>query len=154
MTVAGLDVKSRQLIEDKLFAYHQALQPQLIFTLRSQDHIPDYITHVIQLEESLAHGRNIVYVGSRSGWKLPDAAKTTIQTQKAVLAHPQDIVVLRNVNVTGRTPILHNVTWTIREGERWLLRGPNGTAFPSSIFCGKVENVSPCKARANLLYCQ
>jgi molybdate transport system ATP-binding protein len=37
------------------------------------------------------------------------------------------LVELKNVNVTnGRTFILRDVTWTLREGDCWALAGPNG----------------------------
>jgi len=38
------------------------------------------------------------------------------------------LVDLRNVNVRfGRRTLFKNFAWTIRAGERWLLRGPNGS---------------------------
>lgn len=45
-------------------------------------------------------------------------------------APPEVLVELRGVSLRrGRTPILAGINWTIREGENWLLFGPNG--------CGK-----------------
>ena len=28
--------------------------------------------------------------------------------------------------VRGNTTILHDITWSIEEGERWIMLGPNG----------------------------
>ena len=34
---------------------------------------------------------------------------------------------LQNVSVIrGGRPILNNVSWTVNEGERWVVLGPNG----------------------------
>lgn len=42
-------------------------------------------------------------------------------------ARGEPLVEFRNVSVSsGRRRILHDVTWTLHEGECWALRGPNG----------------------------
>lgn len=41
------------------------------------------------------------------------------------------IVELKNVNVAyGQRKVLEDVSWTIREGERWVLSGQNGVLLP------------------------
>ena len=59
-----------------------------------------------------------------------DARCPSGSAREAPVCKGKVLVDLRNVNVKfGRRVLFKNFTWTIREGERWLLRGPNG--------CGK-----------------
>jgi molybdate transport system ATP-binding protein len=52
---------------------------------------------------------------------------------------PEPIVELRNVNVSyGGRPILQDINWTVRAGERWAVLGPNGSGKTTllSLLCG------------------
>jgi ABC-type molybdenum transport system ATPase subunit/photorepair protein PhrA len=132
--IAGLDDKSRSLIESSLHEYHKTLAPQLIFTLRAQDRIPDYISHVVQTREDASGQRSVSYIGPRSGWKPPAVAKPHHNISKPKLENPKPLIELKDVDVFGRYQILHQVNWTVKEGERWHLKGHNGMSSPSLPF--------------------
>jgi molybdate transport system ATP-binding protein len=60
---------------------------------------------------------------------------------KSQIANPkweEPIIELRNVNVAYERPILRDVSWTVRAGERWAVLGPNGSGKSTllSLLCG------------------
>lgn len=134
-SLAGLDPPSRKLIADKLLELHRRSSPHLVLTLRLQDGIPDFVTHLIQLGE-LTDGRpTIQFVGPKEQWSgctLPSEKPTdsAVAPQKARErpANPQELVRMDNVNIGIRSmTILKSLHWSVKQGERWLLKGPNGS---------------------------
>lgn len=119
---------SRDVLSRQLTQLHQQASPAVILSLRLQDGIPSFITHLIQLAEESGQLK-IRYVGPREG--ATDLPSSTIAHPSKDMskgpADPQPLVELKNVSIVGRTPILQNVNWVIREGEKWRLKGPNGT---------------------------
>jgi ABC-type molybdenum transport system ATPase subunit/photorepair protein PhrA len=142
-----LDVESRKLIESALHRYHHALEPQLVFTLRAQDHIPDYVSHIVQTSDD-ARGRRVSYIGPRSGWTPVPTATKPHQLPAQRLRDPTPLVELKSVNVSGRYPILRNLDWTIKEGERWHLKGPNGQ---SALSKRPISRRTPGSGKSTLL---
>ncbi|NNM54478.1 MAG: ATP-binding cassette domain-containing protein [Spirochaetales bacterium] len=130
----GLDAEAQLLWVSRVEARLEQGFP-ILFLSRKLEDFPHGITHVWELQE----GRTI-YQGPRSGWK---PATTVSNTQPAtstppVIASPvpkatgSRPLVLEFQEVTagyGELIILQNFSWTVRSGERWLVRGPNG--------CGK-----------------
>ena len=103
----------------------------MIFSLRLQDGVPDWVTHVVELTKGLDGVARIAYVGEKSAWtpssSVPDLPGLGIaQTQRQLLIDAKELVRIEQLNVMGRRPVLIGLDWTIREGDRWLLRGPNG----------------------------
>lgn len=133
---AGLDPPSRQLIADKLLELHRRSAPHLVLTLRMQDGVPDFVTHLVHLAESPAGNGplSVQYVGPKAQWSgptqtvSPAAAAGQRRTDRPRPEQPQDLVRMDNVNVSIRTlPILTSITWSIKQSERWMLKGPNGS---------------------------
>ena len=59
---------------------------------------------------------------------LRPPAPTRPPAREAPVGKGKVLVDLQNVNVRfGRRTLFKNFAWTIRAGERWLLRGPNGS---------------------------
>lgn len=148
VSAAGLDVLHRPRLLSILHDLHKSSSPHIIMSLRSQDAVPEWVTHVALV---------------RPGGKVVTATKAALQADLddhfaqhhiALQGHGRTennstslqkpaIIDMRDVNVAYHDrhvrflhidyfvdctvlQILHNITWTIREGQRWLLQGPNG----------------------------
>ncbi len=130
----GLDADAQRLWVSRVEARLAQGFPILFLSRRLED-FPHGITHVWELHE----GRT-VYQGPRSGWKAAttiNLTATTANTPPAMATATSEAsdsrpAVLEFQEVTagyGELLILQNFSWTVRSGERWLVRGPNG--------CGK-----------------
>ena len=58
---------------------------------------------------------------------------------------------LQNVSVIrGGRPILNNVSWTVNEGERWVVLGPNG-AGKSTLLSIAAARLHPTSGEVEIL---
>ncbi|CAO3697290.1 unnamed protein product [Rhizopus stolonifer] len=121
----GLDVEHRQQILDVLGnlateSFH------VVLVLRPQDEIPSWATHVIELEDMKIH-----WEGKPEEYKAKRKLLLQKSKQKKVerdTSTNNPVVELKDVKVSYRgQPILQDITWTVRQGERWALMGPNGS---------------------------
>eukprot|EP00026_Physarum_polycephalum_P005366 Phypoly_transcript_05398.p1 GENE.Phypoly_transcript_05398~~Phypoly_transcript_05398.p1 ORF type:complete len:328 (+),score=65.33 Phypoly_transcript_05398:978-1961(+) len=130
----GLDISSRQEVTNILGHLIEQNSsrpsPLLLLLLRPQDTIPPWITNILELEK-----------GMKKKWEGPRASWVRNQDQESLSYHSfltspptpttpagPPVVELRNVQVKyGEKQILDNVNWTVREGEKWVLLGPNGS---------------------------
>ncbi|VTS07374.1 ATP-binding cassette domain-containing protein [Tuwongella immobilis] len=93
----------------------------MILVLRPEQ-IPDWVTHVLWLEHPV-----------RTSAHRPPPTQTEISSHVAWQtgvpeSHATPVVELTNVSVTtAGKPILRDITWTAREGERWTILGSNGS---------------------------
>src|SRR5204863_3517662 len=72
---------------------------------------------------------------------LEEAPASPSFNATSTIQHPKwegPIIELRNVTVAYERPILRDVTWTVRAGERWAVLGPNGSGKTTllSLLCG------------------
>jgi molybdate transport system ATP-binding protein len=89
--------------------------------------IPEWVTHVLELDRLAFRwqGTRKTYLDRvpRGESNTPAPPASTVQAQGG-----EAIVELRGVNVAyGDGPILQDVSWTVRAGERWAILGPNGS---------------------------
>lgn len=120
--LAGLDVRSRASVDAHLRRLHATAAPCVVVSVRTADGVPDWATHIVDVRPD----RSIAYLGPRDGWR-PATGDSTRSAAPAVEAGTgAEIVRLDGISVTGRRPVLIDVDWTIREGERWALKGSNG----------------------------
>lgn len=102
--------------------------------LRPQDELPEWITHTIDTSTS----GGIDYLGPKSGWSPSHIAeKPTPTSASSQRARGKVLANFRNVSISGRRPVLEDITWQIREGDRWQLKGHNG-AFCFSFLWSEV----------------
>ncbi|EPY51515.1 ATPase [Schizosaccharomyces cryophilus OY26] len=123
---AGLDVASRSIVSNLLGNMSSVCSPKIVLSLRQQDEIPDFVTHIVEL-----NNHEITYQGVKDHYhpSLNSAVLTKPQledTKPPKIGKP--IIEMNNLNCTywGK-PVLENVNWTIKEGERWSLSGSNGS---------------------------
>lgn len=127
--LTGLDVKNRPTLLELLRSLHSTRSPRIVIGLRTQDPVPDWITHVALVrggkiitglkEEVLSNAKNVVIEQSRAS-----IAKASVATA----AQGKLLVEMKNVNVKyGPRTVLKDIDWEVRQGERWHLQGTNGS---------------------------
>jgi len=121
---AGLDPERR----DELKRLLDALAAQgmsLLLSVRHEDEIPSCVTEVIRL------GRSRVPIVPVPAVSVVPAvpAVSPVPAVPAVPTLPAPPVVeLRDIRISfGRRKLFDGFSWTVRRGERWVLRGPNGS---------------------------
>jgi molybdate transport system ATP-binding protein len=130
----GLDVAGRADLVDLLGGLVQ--QGTRVLLVTRPDAIPGWVTHVLELDHLAAR-----WQGLRSEYQPGLAPQTPSSamplSRTSTTAEP--IVELHGVTVRyGERPILQDVNWTVRAGERWALLGPNGSGKTTllSLVCG------------------
>lgn len=128
----GLDTKSRQDLERVLNEVSKAGVQIILAT--SASHMPGFITNVLSLP------------GNGSGIAtpiVPERWNEEHKTKDARFSFDQELlkelstgnsgntfefaVKMKNVNIQYDRRILNNISWEVRNGERWSLSGPNGS---------------------------
>lgn len=125
LLIVGLDVEHRQQILDVL-GNLATESVHVVLVLRPQDEVPSWATHVIELEDMKIH-----WEGKPEEYKAKRKLLLQKSKQKKVerdTSANNPVVELKDVKVSYRgQPILQDITWTVRQGERWALMGPNGS---------------------------
>ncbi|KAN0081447.1 P-loop containing nucleoside triphosphate hydrolase protein [Tylopilus felleus] len=130
--LTGLDVNNRPALLSVLRSLHEARRPRIIIGLRTQDPIPDWITHLALVSDGKVFtGTKEEILEVQELYKAKED-RTTSPVSTGSIKRVEDegkpVVVLRNVNVTyGERKVLQSINWTIREGQRWHLQGANGS---------------------------
>jgi molybdate transport system ATP-binding protein len=128
----GLDSAGRDEVSNQLQIVRDHGTRLVLVT--SAQTLPDWITHVLEL-----HERRVRFQRSRAEWRPTRTPKTDSEPTPARVADTAPVIELRNVDVThGGKPILADVSWTVRAGERWAILGPNGAGKTTllSLLCG------------------
>ncbi|KAL0573153.1 hypothetical protein V5O48_008807 [Marasmius crinis-equi] len=131
--LTGLDVQMRPKLLSLLHKLHQSERPRVILGLRSNDEMPEWITNVatvgnrrIRTGSREDYLRGLLSTGQQNyGASVQDENTSHQEMQKS----PGELVVdMKNVRVeySGRQ-VLKDITWQIRQGERWHLQGTNGS---------------------------
>ncbi len=131
---AGLDAATRRKLNGVIQRLMRAGWLILVATHRAEE-IPAATTHLLLVDNCrvIAQGRKREMLSiwrKRFGAGQPRPgrilrAPTASSRKRRVFGQP--MVELRRVTVTGAgRRILHDITWTLREGECWALLGPNG----------------------------
>ena len=144
---AGLDIQSRTILLDffdSIAKRSGSAQPHIILGMERWHEIPDAITHVLEFTN-----KKVSFCGPRSDYEKLLADRASVkeaESQKAKQdlqegfaeltqtadnnnATPQDYLVeMHNVNVGWDDhQVLRNLNWSLKRGEHWLVRGPNGS---------------------------
>jgi len=129
----GLDADGRKEVRSLL--EQLAAEGTRLIVITAPDAISQSVTHVLELTD-----RRVTYRGPRVAYRARvETAPAPQGGSKSASGLGEPVVELRHVNVAyGGTPILRDVTWTVRAGERWAVLGPNGSGKTSllSLICG------------------
>ncbi|KXS11261.1 P-loop containing nucleoside triphosphate hydrolase protein [Gonapodya prolifera JEL478] len=109
----------------------------VLLLLRPQDPLPEWITHVLVLD-----AMRVAWRGERAGYVAAfpenhqDAAVTGRDASPVSISRARresreqlpDVVKMENVRVSySGVPILRDVDWSVKRGDRWALVGANGS---------------------------
>ena len=149
---AGLDIQSRTILLDFFDSIAKrsggkqsgSAQPHIILGLERWHEVPDAVTHVIEFAD-----KKVSFCGPRSEFEKliserAAAAKAgeektkndfkegfaeLSQTGAAADVEAGDFLVeMHNVNVGwDGHQVLSHLNWSLRRGQHWLVRGPNGS---------------------------
>lgn len=130
----GLDATTRDQLKMLLAAYAARTSTLMVLVLSKTDDIPDFITHVVEVKD-----RTVAPKVSREEYLAHLQAVTTpaLANDKrlSILQLPartddymaEEVVAMRQVTIRyGERTILKDLSWTVRNEERWALRGENG----------------------------
>ncbi len=134
----GLDAQTRDQLKELLSALAQDTRILIVLVLSKTDDIPEFITHVIPVE-NLVVGPKVARADyERAALPQPalpaDMRQWILQLPARDLAqvpfYPQQggaILQFNGVSLRyGSRTILKDLRWTVNEGERWALSGENG----------------------------
>ena len=130
----GLDADTRILLKDLFSQLINQFSLQLVLVVSKPNDIPDFITHVIPVED-LTCGEKITgleFLSCCCQEPLFVLSKEKVQRilvleNKNEKLNSDDIVQLDRVSIRyGNRCILNNLNWTIKKGEKWALSGENG----------------------------
>jgi molybdate transport system ATP-binding protein len=134
MSIVGLDVEHRSHLLQILGDLATKSSVAIVLVLRPQDEFPDWATGVIELKDmSIAwSGSPLEYESRRLEQKklINEQEENELAQKKPQVDTSKNdpVVELNNVQVSySGSPILRDITWTVRKGEKWALLGPNGS---------------------------
>ena len=130
----GLDADTRTLLKNLFSQLINQFSLQLVLVVSKPNDIPDFITHVIPVEDLICGEKTtrLEYLSYCHQEPLCIFSKEKIQRileleNKNEKLDTDDIVHLDKVSIRyGNRCILNNLDWTIKKGEKWALRGENG----------------------------
>lgn len=130
----GLDAETRDLLKDLLRILSSEKALQIILVLSKSDDIPDFITHVIEVDNMKASEKMSLNAYMAQRQHVPSRVLSEEKAQ-AIINLPykstdydtQEVVKMNKVSIRyGKRTILKELTWTVNNGERWALSGQNG----------------------------
>lgn len=130
----GLDADTRTLLKDLFSQLISHFSLQLILVVSKPNDIPDFITHVIPVE-NLVCGEKKTRVEFLNAFQQDLSSVLPKEKIQRIIElknyneqiESDEIVNLDKVSIRyGNRYILNNLDWTIKKGEKWALRGENG----------------------------
>ncbi len=126
----GLDSGSREQLRTILDSIIQETQVTVILVTHREDEINAGIKHVLQIQDRRIvqrTGKGILTPTTQKLLPVSNSAKLGV-AQKAKSTSPTAIVRMENVTVKyDEKVVLHNFSWQVQAGEKWVVLGPNGS---------------------------
>lgn len=151
----GLDAPTRQSFRQLLEDLIRKTRLQVMLVLSWADEIPDFITHVVPVEEKVCLPKRTLadYRSSVRPVNLPvlsdDRKRRILDLPYADnLYEAAQVVQLDGVSIRyGNRVILDALDWTVNGGERWALSGTNGSGKSTllSLVCADNPQSYACR---------
>ncbi len=133
---AGLDHDTRRTLIASLTALLETRSQRLLLVVSREEEIPSGITHVLGIADHriVVQGRKAEVCAApfaRDVFEADPASELEILPLPAAewgaLPDGTPLIEFNHVNVTYQgADVLHDITWTMRQGEHWAIHGPNG----------------------------
>ena len=148
---AGLDTESRRKLRSVLHHLMGEDIPILLATARL-DEIPRRVTHLLCVEDGkvVAQGRKRAVLATPAGRRLAHPGKmrrsrVRLRWRRRALAGRRaagtPLVEIAGASVTyDKTQVLRRLSWTVRSGQNWVLRGRNGSGKSTLISLITADN--------------
>lgn len=129
----GLDAETRDQLKGLLLTLAEERDMEVMLVLSKTDDIPEFVTKVIEIEEGKEYDSVSAYNAQQQ--RVPPHVLSD-EKRQAILNLPyhdndydcQTVVDMKNVSIRyGERTILKELSWTVKNGERWALSGQNGS---------------------------
>ena len=155
----GLDAPTRQQLKELLQELISQTGLQVILVLSRRDEIPDFVTHVLPIKGLCLLPKQTRQDFMNQTEESPEGLPAEEEQWIAALPerditaesfYPKEggeILSFRNVSIRyGQRIILDDLSWTVREGERWALTGQNGSGKSTllSLVCADNPQAYAC----------
>ena len=139
----GLDVTARQQLHDFLKVLTEETNVAIILVQSKSDDIPDFITHVVKVED-MKVGEKQTLAQYRASVPAMPAHVLSQEKTDAINALPttscenENVIDFNHVYIKyGERTILRDLNLSVKNGERWALSGENGAGKSTllSIVC-------------------
>lgn len=155
----GLDAATRSQLKELLKTLVRDIGLQIIMVLSRPEDIPEFITHVVPVEHLtvLPKMRRADYCQTFVGLEsAPDVLSNSVQELMEKLPEgpvrelPQDgtpVLEFDQVSIRyGQRTILKDLSWTVKQGEKWALEGENGSGKSTllSLVCADNPQAYAC----------
>ena len=151
----GLDAETRDQVRQLLTMLSREQQLQIILVLSKTDEIPEFITHVVEVDDMtvLPKVTRSAYLDSRT--PTPTAVLRE-EKRQLILSLPnhshstnssQEIIAFNDVSIRyGERTILSHLNWQVNSGEHWVLSGQNGSGKSTllSLVCADNPQAYAC----------
>jgi len=130
----GLDADTRGQLAALLKTLSREQALQIVLVLSKTDDIPDFVTHVVEVENMVV-GPKTTLAEYHARQETVPAKVLTDEKERAIKALPNspsglaspEVVKMNSVSIRyGERTILDALDWTVRSGEHWALGGQNG----------------------------
>jgi len=129
----GLDAETRDQLKELLTTLSAEGGLQIVLVLSKQDEIPDFITHVVEVNNMTVYPKRSRETFVRQQSPFPSQVLSDEKWQ-AIAALPSntqsstEVITFNHVSIrySSRT-ILQDLNWRVMRGERWVLSGQNGS---------------------------
>lgn len=135
----GLDVNARKQLHEFLSIITKETNIQVILILSKTDDIPEFITHIVRVENMEVKPKETIAEYKANEPALPTSVLTE-EKRQSILNLPykdaedqipvgtQHVVDFKDVNIKyGSRTILKDLNLTVMNGEHWALSGENGS---------------------------
>ncbi len=148
----GLDAETRQQLRTHLLHIANEESLDLFLVIAKTDDLPDYVEQVIDMDND---GKTMTLKEYLA--QLPELPAHVLNHEKrqAIIDlptnmndyHAEEVVCMHDVCIRyGERTILKDLSWTVRNGERWALSGQNGSGKSTllSLVCADNPQAYAC----------